>query len=217
MAAARALSALFTLPGPAAALIVALLAALPAAAQEDAGEAVGRIGGLIGDARLVSAEGDSRPAAEGVPVELGDRVITGPGSRLELVFADGSRVVIGSTSDLSIERYLTSAGGTRRNAVLSLLDGILRAIVRPGGGEFEVESRAAVASVRSTELVVDVWRTRTAVFVREGRVDVLGRSGPLRTLEPGEGVGVRFGGPVPQPGRWSQERIDEVLARTSDP
>jgi len=219
MTAARLLP---VLPPVLAAVLVAGLLAVggpvprPAAAQ-DAAQPVGRVGDLVGAASLLRADGARRAAATGVAVSLGDRVITGPRTRLEIVFDDGSRVVVGATSDLSIEVYLTTAGGRRRNAVLSLLDGIVRAIVGPGGGDFAVESRAAVASVRSTELVVDVWRTRTAVFVREGAVDVLGRSGPLRTLGPGEGVGVRYGGPAPEPRRWSDDRVAGVLARTADP
>jgi hypothetical protein len=81
-----------------------------------------------------------------------------------------------------------------------------------------VTTRTAVASVRSTQWIVDAGADSTGVFAIEGRVTVVDRQ--MRggvILDPGYGTDVRAGEPPSQPKRWGQKRVDDVTARTSLP
>jgi hypothetical protein len=200
-----------------------LLAFGPAAAQTPEAGVVGHVEAVTGPATLVHPP-DALPVAEGVPVASGDRLVTGDGARVAVRFADGSRVVIGARSDVVVSQYRMSAEGVRSRGILSVLGGILRAVVAPGadGGGFDVRSRGAVASVRSTEFVVSAGPEATAVFTVEGLVAVAPTGAPEATVPvgPGEGVDVPVGataGTAIPVNRWGQARVDRVLAATADP
>lgn len=205
------------------ALAIALVLSIssPPLAQESA--AVGRVVGLVGVATIVRPP-EPMPAAQGVAVAVGDRIVTGEAARIEIAFADGSRIVIGAGSEVVVTEYMTVGDGERRSGVLSMLGGILRAVVSPGsdGGGFDVRSRAAVASVRSTEFVVDAGADGTAVFTVEGEVGVAPRETPDAAVAvgPGEGVDVPVGagaGAALEVKRWGAARVERVLAATADP
>ena len=69
-----------------------------------------------------------------------------------------------------------------------------------------------VASVRSTEWVVEATGAGTAVFSIEGPVAVLSPLGSV-TLATGDGTDVRLGAAPTQPVQWGQARVDRTLAR----
>lgn len=207
------------------AIALAIFAAPPSPAQDGADDttAVGRVVGLVGVA-TVARPAAMMPAAQGVTVAVGDRILTSEGARIEIAFEDGSRVVIGAGSEVVVTEYMTSAGGRRQGGVLSIIGGILRAVVSPGAdaGGFDVHSRAAVASVRSTEFVVNATPEGTAVFTVEGEVGVAPREAPGAAVAvgPGEGVDVPLGaGPdvALEVKRWGEPRVARVLAATADP
>lgn len=194
-----------------------------AAAQAPEAGTVGLIDAVTGPATLVHPP-DTLPVTVGLPVASGDRLVTGDGARVAISFADDSRVVIGARSDVVVSRYRMSAEGARHGGILSVLGGILRAVVAPGadGGGFDVRSRGAVASVRSTEFVVVVAPEATSVFTVEGLVAVAPTGAPDATVPvgPGEGVDVPVGATAETPipvNRWGQARVDRVLAATADP
>ena len=102
-------------------------------------------------------------------------------------------------------------------AGLTLVLGILRAklLGPPWRDSFEVRTRAAIASVRSTEWIVESRPLKTSVLVVEGEVAVTGKASRDRVLlGPGMGTDVPLGG-VPSPAAaWGAERVADVEART---
>jgi hypothetical protein len=130
-------------------------------------------------------------------------------------FEDGSLCTIGPDSELVLADLAASAGGW-----LELVRGIVRLILAPGARSTEtgVRTRAAVASVRSTDFIVDAALDRAAVFVADGAVLVTGRlTGASVTLQGGEGTDVGLREPPTPPKRWGEKRVGEVTARTSLP
>jgi hypothetical protein len=186
-----------------------------AAAQ---GDAVGRV--TVVEGRAVALRGDVRTLLTAdAPVYRDDRIRTGPAARLGIAFTDGSTLAVGSDSLVAVSDYAVASGGAV-DATISLFMGILRAVVAPGTppGGFEVQTRAAVASVRSTEFVVTVERddAHMAAFAVSGMVAVIAPAGTV-VLEPGFGTDVDVGeAPVP-PREWGAGRVREVLARTRLP
>jgi len=188
------------------------------AAAVDEAAAVGRVTAVEG--RAVALRDDGRTLLTvGAPVYRDDRVSTGPGARLGIEFTDGSTLAVGAGSLIAVSDYAVGSGGAA-DATISLFMGILRAVIAPGTppGGFEVQTRAAVASVRSTEFVVTVEPddAHMAAFAVSGTVAVIAPAGTV-VLEPGFGTDVDVGeAPVP-PREWGAGRVREVLARTRLP
>lgn len=197
------------------ALFVVVVLARAAQAQE---AAVGRIGRVVGEVTLVRGA-QSIAATSGMAVHQDDAVATGAEGRVEIVFEDGSTVVLGSDTAVSIATFAPPAAGPGR-ALLDLIDGILRLTLSAGRTwqSFEVRSATAVASVRSTDWIVDADRATTAVFVVDGSVAVDSRAGLGGiVLAAGQGADVKAGEAPAAPKTWGQKRVDDVLARTRLP
>ncbi|WP_040489126.1 FecR domain-containing protein [Fulvimarina pelagi] len=88
-----------------------------------------------------------------------------------------------------------------------LIDGV------PQGGDFQILTPHAIATVRGTVFTVDVAEAMTSVFVVEGVVEVTRRDGSEAvSLEAGEGVDVASGEAL-EARTWPDQRVDELLAR----
>jgi hypothetical protein len=181
---------------------------------------------LVGQAWRDSG-GVESPLALGDGLALGDRVATGAESRLQLLFADGSSLILGPDSTCGLAVYDPEPKAAA--VLLLLLLGTLRVTVGQGvrWQSFEVQGGTAVASVRATEWAMEEAPGGTAVLGLEGAVAVRPRlspgapppaGGPLEVvLQPGEGTDVpRNGLPTP-PKRWGEARRDRLLALVALP
>lgn len=167
---------------------------------------------------IAQRNGTTRAMHVGAVVYPGERIVTGSGAQLLVTFTDGSRLTLGADSALLLDgARLTPTGAL--SGWVEILSGIVRVLLRPGErpAGFEIRSRAAVASVRSTEWIVEVRGAESDVFVIDGRVAVAGRTGATVQLNPGEGVTVREGEAPPAPNVWGAPRVQAVLARTTLP
>lgn len=178
---------------------------------------IGKVSGLVGTATAGNGV-PARALAVGAALHAGDRVTTGASSRLEIRFSDDSLMVIGESSRVQLKEFAPRTGGG--SALLELLEGILRIDLAPDSlwRDFDVRTYTAVASVRSTEWVVEAEPGRTAVFVVSGSVEVtdpLGRDGVR--LDAGFGTDVPFGAPPGEPKRWGEARAASAFARTTMP
>lgn len=88
----------------------------------------------------------------GTAVEVGDRVITGPGGHATITLTDGSQLELGEASNLVIDNQALAPSGGRAATRVSLFGGVLRSVVSATGGtpNFEVHTPNAVAAVRGT-------------------------------------------------------------------
>lgn len=137
------------------------------------------------------------------------RVETGPGTRLEVTCDDGLVVTVGPETVLDLGS-IASPDGADGSLMIDLFVGIL-GIVAPGGDWQGLGARTpvAIASVRSTEWLVEhdaAAGGATAVFVREGRVEVANAAAGV-VLAPGEGVTLGPEGVVNPVKAWGAERI----------
>ena len=198
--------------GAAAVLVMAWSAPAEEAAR------LGRVVQLSGPVTILRA-GDASSAAVGSAILTGDRVITGRRSRVRITLFDRTSLVLGADSDVEISTYLR-AGAAEESGLMSLLRGILRLTGPAGGAErgTRVRTRAAIASVRSTDWIVEADFDTAAVLVVRGRVDVAAALGGGRiTLRTGEGSDIRRGSAPGSPVPWGAARAEDALARTSLP
>ena len=85
--------------------------------------------------------------------------------------------------------YLSSTSDGRLEICSGLLQGIARLIggASPTPRTVEIDTRTAVASVRSTEWLIERTDKGTGVLAIEGEVTVLGLAGGAVVLQPGQG------------------------------
>lgn len=190
-------------------LFAALILLGPSAAAAQDGRTC-TLSRLSGPATL---QRDGTVTAVGTGASLGDRdrLRTGAASKAEVTCSDGTTITLGAATDLDLGRI---AGAGNTGSLLGLLEGIARFVLpenrRPSA--FEVSAPTAVASVRSTEWVMQADGRGTAVLVVRGRVGVQGRApGPIAELGPGQGVDVPPGSPAPEPRTWGAERAAAAL------
>ena len=192
--------------------ILLLAGALPARAAE---QAIGRVVQQQGDVRVVRDAAATAPLAVGAEVLRRDRIVSGHDGRVKIEFLDRSLVAIGSDTELFVADYAVGRDGRRLNAVLSLLSGIVRALVAEPDGSFDITSRAAVASARSTEWLMEATGAGSAVFAAAGVVAVQAvGTNTIVELTPGMGTDVPPGAAPTPPKLWGKARVEDFVART---
>ncbi|MGH6894475.1 MAG: FecR family protein [Dongiaceae bacterium] len=185
-----------------------LALAQPAAAEQRACH----VAEVAGEATLIHG-GDRADVKSGMALSAKDQLRTGPSGRLEVLCSDETRVTVGPDTDIGLGS-LMGERGEDTSVGMSLHRGIARflAPVRTWG-TFNVFGPVAVASVRSTEWVMETPKRGTNVFVIKGVVEVQGKRGNAVRLSPAEGVDVAADGTMAAPKKWGPKRVADVLAR----
>ena len=106
----------------------------------------------------------------GAKLDPGTIIKTGANAFVQLKYPDGSKITVGSNSELSTQK------GTKSLQSLSLNHGIINALIHKNPSEeihFKVKTKSATMGVRGTQFFVEATKTdKTTIHVIEGRVDV---------------------------------------------
>jgi hypothetical protein len=185
-----------------------LMLAHPALAQERSCE----IAEVTGAASLIQA-GNRMVVQAGTDLGPRDLLQTGASARVEIACSDGTRVTVGPDTEIGLGSLVGEQAGDA-SIGMSLHRGIARflAPVRTWGS-FDVFGPVAVASVRSTEWIMETPERGTNVFVREGVVEVQSKRGQAVQLSPTYGVDVAPDGTMGEPKRWGAQRVTNVLTK----
>ena len=166
-----------------------LLALLWAAGS--AGARVMTVEAVVSPAWVERAGGAREPLQPGLPLQDGDRVLTGSGARALLRVAEGSAVKLGENAQLRVDR-LADRGVTADRVVsgtLDVLQGAFRFTTRLFGSpqarrEIDVRIVTVTAGIRGT----DVWgkssSERDVVCLIEGRIFVRHREHAFTMQDP---------------------------------
>ena len=173
---------------PAAVLLFAAIAStvVPGAALS---APAARVEFAIGNAQVISPNGQSRLAQKGVEVGSGETVSTNEG-RVQLRFTDGAFVSLQPRSDFRVDeyRYEGKADGSEKG-FFSLLKGGLRTITglvgRTNKKNYQVTTSVATIGIRGTEYTLSLGNSITG-SVGEGGIDVCNAGGCL-AVSSGEG------------------------------
>lgn len=143
----------------------ALFTGLPASAQIDITERQGNVEVLFS-----RSQAWMRVTETPFRVENGDKIRTGGGSSASLQTPDGSKVLLASSSEFSVE----ASGAKGADAAFKLDIGSLKAwVTKSLSRRFRVRTPTAVCAVRGTQFLVDVAASRaTLIEVSEGVVAV---------------------------------------------
>ncbi|HEY6394443.1 MAG TPA: FecR family protein [Candidatus Binataceae bacterium] len=132
------------------AMILSPIAA--AFAQAPAATPVGTFSAVTGDVQVIRA-GATQPAAPGMVLNVGDRIITGPGAHAALDLTDQSKLEVSESSNLVLDEHAVPAGGGSAKTRIGLFGGLVRSFVHVTAGappDFEVHTPNAIAAARGT-------------------------------------------------------------------
>jgi len=152
-----------------------LLALATAATARTQPSVVGEATLVIGQAKLFSPEGESKPLARGIPIKEGDRIETGPGGHVHLKFVDGGRLSVRPASRLQIENYSHADQQTALTAIRFKLDeGTARSITGSWGeaarDRFRLNTPLAAIGVKGTDFSVSANSRQTLASVYSGAI-----------------------------------------------
>lgn len=192
-------------------LLLAPLAVADATAQQTRSCAVAA---LQGEAALERA-GQRQTVVVGTILTADDRLLSFREARVEIRCNDGVRINIGADTRLELAT-LVGPPQTSRSVVMRLLEGIVRVALPAvrSWRHFEVQTPTAVASVRSTDWIVQTAKDgATAVFVVEGQVLAADRAGSKGAfLNAGEGIDFAADGSMAASVVWGEARVKRTLA-----
>ena len=139
------------------------------------------------------AQVGSRPASVGTPVNMGVRLRTGPGSRLEVTFVDGSNLTLGENASLVVDRYVYSPGKGVGTMAMSKSKGAMRFTTGKIGSMSDknvtVSTPQGALAVRGTDFWMGpIWGHHGA-YVVKGKVDVTAKGRTVR-VNPGYGTDI---------------------------
>jgi ferric-dicitrate binding protein FerR (iron transport regulator) len=205
------------------------------AAAEEA-RTVGQVERALGTV-LIGQDKAHQTAQSGTPVHRGDRIETTRGARLALVLDDGTRLLLGPSTTLTLREVVGERGKNSPFAVASML-GAMQAgalVIELDSGKVRltpatrtfsfamrdrrVEVRTKSGTVRWTDadVVLERQAEQLSLVVLDGRAQVRNSAGMTEVDRARHGVDmVRVG---QAPGRtfgWDRERIARLLAEIGD-
>jgi hypothetical protein len=148
---------------------LALALSLPEAAWAQTLEVVGAVTRSRG---VATAERGSevRSLATGAAVHLGDALVTGNASRLEVRLRDDTILTLGDGTRLLIEEFLLADGGGGGREVFAIVAGVFRAISGSiaKSGDMTVRTPLANIGIRGTDFWGEQRADRLALAMIEG-------------------------------------------------
>jgi len=153
------------------------------------------VAGPIGKVTRVqkSAQIGSRPATVGTPVNMNQRVRTGPGARLQITFVDGTNLTLGENASVVVDKYVYNPSKSVGQMALSSTTGALRFSTGKLGSmrnkDVTVSTPQAALAVRGTEFWMGPIDGHYGAYVLKGQTDVTSRGRTVR-VRPGYGTDI---------------------------
>ncbi|MBI5498279.1 MAG: FecR domain-containing protein [Deltaproteobacteria bacterium] len=193
---------------------VLAVAVLLTAGQAAAAGVAGQVTFVKGNAETgATVAGPFQPLKRGGAVREGEFVKTGPDSRTEIKFADGSVMRLGSGTTMQLGQARPNRPGLPQEVTLS--SGLVWARISKlaGGEKFAVRTHNAVAGVRGTVFQLFFARDgSTTLVVFEGEVAMANALGAFeKSAAAGKGVVVLPDGTVMEP-----VSVEEILAKAEE-
>lgn len=150
-------------------------------------EAMGSVAGIAGSPSA-TGEAGSRRLSVGASVFEGDKISVGPGGNAQLVLTDGTKLVVGPSSQLVLQSYLLRNASTAKKVSVKALRGTFRFVTgNSPKNSYDLSTSNATIGIRGTALDFNVGSSTVAAVV-EGAIKLKGRNGQAVNAESGCGV-----------------------------
>lgn len=173
-------------------LILACLS-LTAGASAARGDIVGEIITVIGEGRVLDADGGTQGAVRGLRLRSGDRIETAAGGHVHLRFIDGGLVSVRPASRLTVESYRNADSLGPAAIKFRLEEGVMRSVTGQWGeahrDRFRLNTPIAAIGIKGTDFIVKADGARsTWASVASGAIVIAPLEGDCAaTLGPCQG------------------------------
>lgn len=196
--------------------IVALIILFGFAADHVSAQTIGAVSRIQGDANGTLGS-TTRALSLNTTVSRNEIISTGDAARLELTFADNTRLTLGEKAKLTLDRYVfnpRAGNGTIRFAVIGafrFLSGRLSKLAR---SSVSVMTPVAAIGIRGTEFWAGpIDDQALGVFLIAGAVSVSNAAGEQILNQPGQGTNIATAGVAPGPVTfWPSAKVNRALA-----
>ena len=184
---------------------------------------IATVAALSGQATIERVETRQQvPVEASTGLRRGDRLVTGDGSTVAVLFGDGSRLVLGADSDVTFSDYVAVQGRRAGALLMELGQGIMRwtGVKSAGSRDKRVEVRTAAGTVAidGGDVVSRLDGGRLSTLLLQGRASVRNGEGASTLSRPRSGIeGVEARAAPGQAYGWHRTRIDTVLMGLGGP
>jgi hypothetical protein len=187
-----------------------------AGSQTAAQEAIGAVSRIQGEASA-TRDGATRRLGLNTSVFLKDVVSTGETARLELTFADNTRLTLGEKAKLVLDTYVfnpAAGSGTIKFGLVGAMRFLSGQVSKLANSDVSVTTAVASLGIRGTEF----WggpidNQALGVFLIEGAVSVSNAAGEQILSRPGQGTNIATPGSAPGPVTvWPQDKVNRAFA-----
>jgi len=113
-----------------------------------------------------------RTLVVGADISVGERIVTGPTGKVQLLFTDQTHLVVGPGSSLLIESYLMNGSATDR-FVVNALAGTFRFVTGNGPkSAYTIKTPSAAIAIRGTGFDLNVGPQDSQVMLYKGAVEM---------------------------------------------
>ena len=197
-------------------VIAFMLAAAFAAGQAIAQEAIGAVSRIQGEASATRG-GTPRTLGLNGSLFLNDVVSTGAAARLEITFADNTRLTLGEKVELTLDTYvfnLAAGIGTIRFKAVGAFRFLSGQVSKLATSAVSVTTPVATIGTRGTELWAGpIDNQALGVLLLDGAVSVSNAAGEQILSQPGQGTNIATPGAAPGPVTfWPSDKVSRAIA-----
>jgi hypothetical protein len=180
-----------------------------------ADDGIGTVTRLEGQAQALLG-GSAVTLVVGTTIFMNEKLTTGSKTRLELTFADGTKLTVGDNATVTVDRFLYKPRGLG-NAFDAVVTGPFRFISgkldKTGGSTSSIKTAFAAVTIRGTNFWGGPIDGHAGVVLFSGSVTVTNASGSVELTKPGQGTNIL--GRNSPPGAvtmWAKDKVARALA-----
>jgi hypothetical protein len=152
-------------------ILMPICVALMWASLSIATDSIGSVVAITGQATVLGADGTSRNLQLKSQVFLNDKIVTGKGAKVQVMFDDDSVLSQGEASEMTLDNYVYSPNKKDSSCSLKLAKGVFRVITGKitelNPDRFKVRTKMATIGIRGCELGFSLRRDKEDIYILE--------------------------------------------------
>ncbi len=164
--------------------LFAILLAIPILGSDASAQEIGKVSSATGAGEVRTSAGRVALAA-GMRISVGDVVSTAADSKAQLLFDDGTKIVVGPGSRLVVDEILMQSGSKAERFAVSAVGGTFRFITgKSAKSAYQISTPTATMGIRGTAFDFSVREKQaTNLVLFKGQVQMCGRNGQCAEIK----------------------------------